>query len=142
MKDLRNCPFCGMDSPDYCDEHGGDWHFIQCRSMECQAEGSRARSRDKAITAWNRRTPPPINAGAVKEAMYQPGMDGNTGTSMRRISVLSDEVRRLTAELEKEKMGWQCGGPDQRAQEKKCGHGPEMLKVVDLYCAQCVEEAK
>ena len=28
------------------------------------------------------------------------------------------------------------------ATEKKCGHGPEMLKVVDLYCAQCVEEAK
>lgn len=25
---------------------------------------------------------------------------------------------------------------------KKCGHGPEMLKVVDLYCAQCVEEEK
>ena len=25
---------------------------------------------------------------------------------------------------------------------KKCGHGPDMLKVVDLYCAQCVEEAK
>ena len=23
---------------------------------------------------------------------------------------------------------------------KKCGHGPEMLKVVDLYCAQCVAE--
>lgn len=28
------------------------------------------------------------------------------------------------------------------ATEKKCGHGPEMLKVFDLYCAQCVEEAK
>lgn len=25
---------------------------------------------------------------------------------------------------------------------KKCGHGPEMLKVVDLYCAQCIAEAK
>mgnify|MGYP001563718490 FL=1 len=25
---------------------------------------------------------------------------------------------------------------------KKCGHGPEMLKVVDLYCAQCVKEVK
>lgn len=26
--------------------------------------------------------------------------------------------------------------------DKKCGHGPEMLKVVDLYCAQCVKEAE
>ncbi len=25
---------------------------------------------------------------------------------------------------------------------KSCGHGPDMLKVTDLYCAQCVEEAK
>lgn len=30
----------------------------------------------------------------------------------------------------------------QRSKAKKCGHGPDTLKVTDLYCDQCVEEAK
>ena len=148
----------------------------------------------------------------LKEALES----ANTGTER----ILAAEVRRLTAELAGANKGWQCGGPDQRAQEydlllserkevgeacdrmenswkayayengrihsvleklcearhgtrmidadllcdsidsalmeiwgntvgpankpllsgKKCGHGPEMLKVVDLYCAQCVKE--
>lgn len=46
--------------------------------------------------------------------------------------VLVAEIARLTKELSDEK----------GRHFKKCGHGPEMLKVVDLYCAQCVEEAK
>ena len=71
MDELKPCPFCGLDTPDYCDEHGGDWHFIQCRSLECQAEGSRARSKDEAIAAWNRRAPAsPSALSEAKEAVF------------------------------------------------------------------------
>ena len=31
----------------------------------------------------------------VKMAMYAPGIDGNTGTSLRRISILTEEIYRL-----------------------------------------------
>lgn len=55
MKDeLKDCPFCGTDAPDWCDTSGGDWHYIQCRNCE-GATGGYHKSREDAIAAWNRR---------------------------------------------------------------------------------------
>ena len=53
--ELKPCPFCGMDEPSWCDENGGDTHFVQCRS--CFAEGERMASKEQAITMWNTRVP-------------------------------------------------------------------------------------
>ncbi len=52
-----DCPFCGMDEPDHCDEEvrGQTWNYIQCRDTSCQAEGPRELTKEEAIEKWNRR---------------------------------------------------------------------------------------
>ena len=71
-EELKPCPFCGMDAPDWCDESdgGGDWHFVQCRDCE-STTGHHYNSKDEAIAAWNRRAPinpPPSSTDALKKA--------------------------------------------------------------------------
>ena len=56
---LSPCPFCGMDSPDWCDrpstDDGRDWNWIQCR--RCESKTGEYRTKDEAVEVWNRRTP-------------------------------------------------------------------------------------
>ena len=35
----------------------------------------------------------------IRAAMYQPGIDGNTGKMMRRVAILSDAIRDRDAEI-------------------------------------------
>ena len=53
-EELKPCPFCGMDEPDWYDAHGGEFHYIQCRDCE-GATGGFYKSRKDAIAAWNKR---------------------------------------------------------------------------------------
>ena len=54
VTNLLPCPFCGIDGPQWCDENGGDWHFIQCRNCE-SVTGHFYKSCEEAIVAWNTR---------------------------------------------------------------------------------------
>ena len=56
-EELKPCPFCGMDAPDYWDEDNrGDTLlcWIQCRG--CEATSEKTINKTKAIRAWNRRS--------------------------------------------------------------------------------------
>ena|SRR3990167_2402141 len=52
---LKDCPFCGMDRPDWCDANDGDTHWFQCRG--CQATSEQMASKQLAREMWNTRTP-------------------------------------------------------------------------------------
>ena len=57
MPEVSDCPFCGMDCPEWHDrpssDAGRDWNWIQCRG--CEARTGEYRDREEAVQAWNKR---------------------------------------------------------------------------------------
>lgn len=80
MAELLNCPFCNNDvnEDEGCFQVSGfrppstPAFAVRCGNPSCNAEAT-ATSRESAIAAWNRRTPPPQAAGGEPVAVIDAG---------------------------------------------------------------------
>lgn len=109
---IADCPFCG-NTQNTKSKDG--LHLTKANKMEEIVLGA----------GWRVKCP-------SCEAL---GPRGDLKSAVGQWNCWWDETQRL---IEKAK----TSSERPATHDKKCGHGPEMLKVVDLYCAQCVKEAK
>lgn len=73
--ELAPCPFCGWANPVWFGErHAYDWIEYAAYCANCDARGAFASTKEKAATAWNRRTPDAPSVPAdVREAIEYAG---------------------------------------------------------------------